>query len=131
MSKNLSLFSQMWLKNVKRSYIQMLIIFILYSEHDATGYTITENLKTKLSFLFTISAGSVYPQLNKLEEDGLVQSEIKYLTNADIRPKEPRKVYNLTDYGKSILSELETLWNELNALTYTYLDELRITREEN
>ena len=131
MSKNLSNFSQSWLKNIKRSYIQMLIIFILFTEKDATGYAITENLKSRLGIIFAISAGSIYPQLNKLEEDGLIKSEVKYLSFTDIRPNEPRKVYNITNYGRSIVVELENLWNELNVFTFTYLDELRTFRDDN
>jgi DNA-binding PadR family transcriptional regulator len=130
MSKELSNFGLNWLKNLKRSYIQMLIIFILFVESDITGYVITENLKSRIGLLFTISAGSVYPQLNKLEEDGIIYSETKNIDMAYIRPNEPRKVYNLTKYGLSIIKEIESLWYELIALTNTYLDEIRIIKKE-
>ena len=131
MTKDLSKFSESWLKKFKRSYIQMLIIFYLSVNRDATGYVITETLKTRLDSLFTISAGSVYPQLNKLEEDGLVKSEIKFLDIASVRPNEPRKVYNLTNYGLSILTEIKQLWNELFAITHMFLEEFNLIKDEN
>ena len=109
----------------------MLIIFYLSVNRDATGYVITETLKTRLDSLFTISAGSVYPQLNKLEEDGLVKSEIKFLEIASVRPNEPRKVYNLTNYGLSILTEIKQLWNELFAITHMFLEEFNLIKDEN
>ena len=130
MTKNLTNFSQAWLKNIKRSYIQMLIIFILFAEQDATGYVITETLRSRIGLLFTISAGSVYPQLNKLEEDGLIYSEVKSLDSAFVRPDEPRKVYNLTNYGREIIDEIEQLWNELSSLTYIFVEDMKLVKRE-
>ena len=130
MTDDLSNFSSNWLKHIKKSYIQMGIIFLLYVEKDCTGYTITESLRTRIGSLFTISAGSVYPQLNKLEEDDIVYSEIRSIDSAFVRPNEPRKVYSLTTYGLSIINEVQSLWFELIALTNTFLDEIRIIKEE-
>lgn len=130
MADNLSHFSTNWLKHIKKSYIQMIIVFILYVEKDCTGYTITESLRTRIGSLFTISAGSVYPQLNKLEEDGIVYSEIKIGDSTIVRPNEPRKYYALTDYGISIIDEVQALWFELIALTNTFLDEIKVIKKE-
>lgn len=108
----------------------MIIVFILYVEKDCTGYTITESLRTRVGSLFTISAGSVYPQLNKLEEDGIVYSEIKSVDSSFVRPNEPRKFYYLTKYGLSIIDEVQALWFELITSTNTFLDEIKIIKEE-
>lgn len=108
----------------------MLIILYLFTEQDATGYVITEKLKERIGSLFTISAGAVYPQLNKLEEDGLVDSKIKYLKEASIRPNEPRKVYNLTIYGKTLIDEIISLWDEIRANAMPFLDEIKLVKEE-
>ena len=108
----------------------MLIIFILFAEQDATGYVITETLRSRIGLLFTISAGSVYPQLNKLEEDGLIYSEVKSLDSAFVRPDEPRKVYNLTNYGREIIDEIEQLWNELSSLTYIFVEDMKLVKRE-
>ena len=130
MKYNLSHFSNTWLKNIKKSYIQMIIVFILYIEKDCTGYTITDSLRTKLGSLFTISAGSVYPQLNKLEEDGIVYSEIKNSDSAVIRPNETRKIFKLTKFGLSIINEVQDLWFELTELTDSFIEEIKIIKEE-
>ena len=108
----------------------MLIIFILFVEKDATGYVITERLKSRIGLLFPVSAGAVYPQLNKLEEDGLIHSEMKNLDNAFVRPNEPRKVYNLTNYGITIMSEVEKLWDELTEFMHMFLDDIKVVKEE-
>lgn len=108
----------------------MTIIFILYINKDCTGYTITENLRTKLGSLFTISAGSVYPQLNKLEEDGIIYSRIKIIDSAQVRPDDPRKVYQLTKFGLSIIDEVQDLWSELITLSNSYIEEINIIKEE-
>ena len=127
---NLYHFGVNWLKYIKKSYNQMTIVFILYTTKDCTGYTITENLRTKLGSLFTISAGTVYPQLNKLEEDGIVYSEKKSTESAVVRPDDPRKVYQLTKFGLSIIDEVQDLWTELIRLSDSYIDEINIIKEE-
>lgn len=130
MIKNKSNFGLNWLKHIKKSYIQMIIVYILFTEKNCTGYIITESLRSRLGSLFTISAGTVYPQLNKLVEDGILHSETKIVNSAFVRPNEPRKVYQLTKYGLSIVNELQDYWFELIALTNTFLEDVKTTSEE-
>ena len=53
--------------------------------------------------------GTVYPLLTRLKNADLLQYRWEESTSAP-----PRKYYSITTKGKSFLSELQQVWNELN-----------------
>lgn len=54
--------------------------------------------------------GTLYPLLTRLKNDELLSYTWKESSQGP-----PRKYYDLTEKGRTFLSELETSWNELNA----------------
>ena len=67
------------------------------------GYGLIEKLsQTGIS----IEANTLYPLLRRLEGQGLLLSE----WNTD--GAKPRKYYELTDFGKEVLTELKKHWAE-------------------
>ena len=117
-------FIQIWLKTIKRAYIQMLILYTLFIEENCTGYMITEQIRARLGDTFQLSAGTIYPQLKKLENHGLVSSETRVLPRAHIRPNDPRKVYDLTQEGYETTREVKNQWIELSSIANSYLEEI-------
>lgn len=79
-----------------------LILCVLANFKEPTyGYNLIEKLsKTGIS----IEANTLYPLLRRLESQKLLASE----WNTD--GAKPRKYYNLTDFGKEVLSELKKHW---------------------
>lgn len=68
-----------------------LYLLSLLSEGPHHGYELIRDLEQRFNGLYTPSAGTVYPRLAKLEEEGLVQ-----------RSDDGRKVtYTLTDAGRA------------------------------
>ena len=118
------IFIQTWKKTIKRAYIQMLILYTLFIEQNCTGYMITEQIRARLGDTFQLSAGTIYPQLKKLENHGLVSSETRVLPTAHIRPKEPRKIYDLTQEGYETTREVQNQWIELSSIANSYLEEI-------
>ena len=111
-----------WKKGMKKVFIQMCIIFTLYVEKECTGYFITEEIRNRLGGeIFKISAGTVYPQLNKLEREGIVFSQIKFSKTSEIRPNEPRKFFELTEVGLEIVNIVQTYWIELVTTVNSFL----------
>lgn len=53
--------------------------------------------------------GTLYPLLTRLKNDGVLSYEWVESTQGP-----PRKYYSLTNYGRTVLLELETAWAELN-----------------
>lgn len=70
-----------------------LAILSLLSEGPKHGYQLMKEMKERSGGLYKASAGSVYPTLQQLEDEGLIQSE----------QQDGRRVYKLTEAGQKEL----------------------------
>src|SRR5260370_42313884 len=70
-----------------------LAILSLLSEGPKHGYQLMKELKDRSGGMYRASAGSVYPTLQQLEDEGLIESE----------QKDGRRVYKLTEAGQKEL----------------------------
>jgi DNA-binding PadR family transcriptional regulator len=68
-------------------------ILSLLSEGSKHGYELMKTLETRSGGSYKVSAGTMYPSLAQLEDEGLIISE----------QKEGRRVYQLTDSGRKEL----------------------------
>ena len=87
-------------EKLRRVYVPMTetgfyILFCLQKERH--GYSITQKVKELTEGQLSISQGTMYGTLAKMEKDGLI---------AFVREEEKRKLYSITELGKQIL-ELE------------------------
>ena len=83
---------------LRRVYVPMTetgfyILFCLREEMH--GYSIGQRVKEMTDGAVTISAGTMYGTLSKMEKDGLIQFS---------REEEKRKLYQITALGEEILS---------------------------
>jgi DNA-binding PadR family transcriptional regulator len=84
-------------EKIKRIYVPMTesgfyILFCL--QNPQHGYGISQQVKKMTGGSVTISAGTMYGSLSKMEKDGLIRF---------IREEEKRKLYQITDLGREIL----------------------------
>lgn len=80
-----------------------LYLLVLLAEAPRHGYEVIQDLETRFGGLYTPSAGTVYPRLAKLEEEGLVE-----------RTDEGRKAtYRITEAG---LAEVRARHREVEDL---------------
>ncbi|EGF13793.1 PadR family transcriptional regulator [Streptococcus sanguinis] len=87
-------------EKLRRVYVPMTetgfyILFCLQKERH--GYNITQKVKQLTEGQLSISPGTMYGTLAKMEKDGLI---------AFVREEEKRKLYSITELGRQIL-ELE------------------------
>ena len=87
-------------EKLRRVYVPMTetgfyILFCLQKERH--GYSITQKVKDLTEGQLSISPGTMYGTLAKMEKDGLI---------VFVREEEKRKLYSITELGKQIL-ELE------------------------
>ncbi|WP_032905599.1 PadR family transcriptional regulator [Streptococcus sp. AS14] len=87
-------------EKLRRVYVPMTetgfyILFCLQKERH--GYSITQKVKQLTEGQLSISPGTMYGTLAKMEKDGLI---------AFVREEEKRKLYSITELGRQIL-ELE------------------------
>jgi DNA-binding PadR family transcriptional regulator len=85
-------------ERIKRVYVPMTetgfyILFCLQKEMH--GYNISQNVKKMTGGVVTISPGTMYGTLSKMEKDGLITF---------VREEEKRKLYRITALGEKILT---------------------------
>lgn len=74
--------------------LQNIILKLLASEVKMYGYQLTQRAKELTNGELEMTEGALYPILHKLENDGIIISEIVKVSGRD------RKYYLLTDKGK-------------------------------
>ncbi|SDK13375.1 PadR family transcriptional regulator [Nonomuraea jiangxiensis] len=81
-----------------------LAVLALVAERPGHGYEIMSRLADRFNGTYEPSAGSIYPTLQLLEDEGLVRVE----------PADGRKVHHVTDEGRRAAEEqaeeIERLW---------------------
>jgi DNA-binding PadR family transcriptional regulator len=73
-----------------------LAILSLLSEGPKHGYQLMKELEERSGGLYRASAGSVYPTLQQLEDEGLILAE----------QREGKRVYSLTEAGRAELAKV-------------------------
>ena len=89
-----------------------LAVLGLLKERAMHGYELRKQLASKLGFFWTVSFGSLYPTLKKLERRGVVE---KFFP--DDQASRRKQVYRITPAGESLFLELlnegaSTSWEE-------------------
>lgn len=82
-----------------------MLILKLIEEKDMYGYQMIDELSKKSDTTFNLKAGTLYPILHGLENEGLVSS---YDDNAD--SERVRKYYHISNKGKKLLAEKQAEW---------------------
>src|SRR6266498_3978908 len=75
-------------------------LLLLLSERPMYGYEIIRELEKKFSGYWKPKTGTIYPALEKLEQTGLVTSQIEFMEEVP-----DRKHYALTEKGRAELSQ--------------------------
>ncbi|VTT10898.1 PadR family transcriptional regulator [Streptococcus oralis] len=82
---------------IRRVYLPMTetgfyILFCLQQQRH--GYSISQKVKEMTDSQVSISPGTMYGTLSKMEKDGLISF---------VREEEKRKIYQITDLGRKVL----------------------------
>jgi PadR family transcriptional regulator PadR len=97
----------------KKGVLELLVLAML-KKSDQYGYDISDAISQKVS----ISAGTVYPILRKMKDDGLVTT---YLSEESAGPA--RKYYKLTSLGIKKFEALRDEWIDFMTITKLFLEE--------
>ncbi|ABN53115.1 PadR family transcriptional regulator [Acetivibrio thermocellus] len=82
-----------------------ILVLKLLEERDMYGYQMIETLAQRSDDTFNLKAGTLYPILHNLRNNGYVESYEKEESNGKIR-----KYYYLTSKGKKLLREKQKEW---------------------
>jgi len=99
-------FIEKWQSQVKKGTLSFVVLLVL-KENELYGYELIEKIKTLTNI--EIAEGTLYPLMNRLKTDNLLESKwIEQETGI------PRKYYFLTEIGKQTLEEMKTQWADLH-----------------
>ncbi|MFL5241770.1 MAG: PadR family transcriptional regulator [Gemmataceae bacterium] len=85
-----------------------LLILSLLSRKDMYGYEIAATVHRDTDGTFTWREGSLYPNLHKMQAEGLIDGEWE-----EKQTGRKRRYYHITAKGKSALKEKVRSWTEL------------------
>ncbi|MDF2673037.1 MAG: PadR family transcriptional regulator [Clostridiales bacterium] len=82
-----------------------MLLLKLLDDKDMYGYQMIEELSKRSDDTFSLKAGTLYPLLHNLEEQGMLNS---YDENPD--SARVRKYYSITKKGKGLLADKKAEW---------------------
>lgn len=88
-----------------------LILLSLIAKKDMYGYEMVQALKQSSDDTYSMSEGTLYPALKRLETQGSIHS---YWVEQD--NGRPRKYYQLTEDGQKALQSKLNDWQQINKL---------------
>ena len=91
--------------SIRKGLLEFLILKIVAADKVYAADILERLSETE----FATQEGTLYPLLSKMRRDGLLDYEWQ---ESDAGP--PRKYYELTTKGKSLLAELDDYWKQLN-----------------
>lgn len=98
-------FIEKWQSQVKKGTLSFIVLLVL-KEKELYGYELIEKIKGLTSI--EISEGTLYPLMNRLKTDALLESKwVEQETGI------PRKYYFLTQSGEKTLEEMKKQWADL------------------
>lgn len=100
------LFVHKWTAQVKKGILSFIVLNVL-KENEYYGYELIEEIKRHTEI--EIAEGTLYPLLNRLKKEELVNSKW-----VEQKSGIPRKYYILTDKGNETLQEMKKYWVDMN-----------------
>lgn len=101
-------FIEKWQSQVKKGTLSYIVLLVL-KENELYGYELIEKIKTLTNI--EIAEGTLYPLMNRLKLDQLLESKW-----VEQESGIPRKYYFLTKIGKQTLSEMTIQWTALQTI---------------
>jgi PadR family transcriptional regulator PadR len=102
------------LGTMKIGTVQLWLLLLL-SDKPMYGYEIIRELERRFSGHWSPKTGTVYPALEKLEENGFIVGQIEFRDHGP-----DRKHYAITDKGKEELKSAMTQWAKMTEMIDTY-----------
>lgn len=96
-----------WISQLKKGTLSFLVLKILSDQREYYGYDLINEVKKKTEV--EIAEGTLYPLMNRLKDEKLVEAKWVEQTSGI-----PRKYYKITKTGITTLEEMSKYWNNLN-----------------
>jgi len=102
------------LRSMKIGTVQLWLLLLL-SDKPMYGYEIIRELERRFSGHWSPKTGTIYPALERLEENNMVTGQIEFRDHGP-----DRKHYAITDKGKEELKSAMIQWAKMTEMIDTY-----------
>ena len=102
------------LRSMRIGTVQLWLLLLL-SDKPMYGYEIIRELEKRFSGHWSPKTGTIYPALEKLEENNLIMGQIEFRDHGP-----DRKHYAITDKGKIELKSAMIQWAKMTEMIDTY-----------
>lgn len=102
------------LRSMRIGTVQLWLLLLL-SDKPMYGYEIIRELERRFSGHWSPKTGTIYPALEKLEENGLIMGQIEFRDHGP-----DRKHYAITSKGKEELKSAMIQWAKMTEMIDTY-----------
>lgn len=99
-----------------KSMSLLLILFVLSLDGEHTGYSIIARIKELTQKRISLLAGSIYPQLERLEEEGLIDKDIRNDSSRSDEIIRQKSVYSVNTNGTKYLLKLWDDWEQFKLI---------------
>lgn len=100
-------FVDKWQSQVKKGTLSFIILNVL-KDNEYYGYELIETIKQTTRI--EIAEGTLYPLMNRLKKEELVESKW-----VEQESGIPRKYYTITKRGVETLKEMQAYWIDMNS----------------
>lgn len=87
-----------------------MLILGLLTDGDKYGYQMIEELDKRSNHTFQLKAGTLYPLLHSLEQQGYIEAY-----DGEPEKNRPRRYYKITPKGYRHLEEMKKEWNTVSS----------------
>ena len=105
---------QRFARQLKKGVLEMLVLALL-DRRASHGYELLLRLKESTGGQLVLKEGTLYPILYRLEDDGCISSAWQSPTGEPQAPKTARKVYQITERGRAVLTEHLKVWRQFSS----------------
>ncbi len=99
-----------WLKEMRRGTLEFWVLNLL-NEEPMYGAKLCKILSDWSKGLVNIKAGTIYPLLKRLEEDGWIEETTITIQEGEKGPE--RKIYGVTDTGEQLIKAMIESWTSI------------------
>jgi len=102
-----------YIQYIGRAMSTLIILTRLYQDKEHSGYSLIKKIKELTNGKLRFRAGTIYSQIDKLSEQGLITLKIQDISSREglIRQK---SVYSLSKRGMMVLEQMHQEWKDVH-----------------
>ncbi|EFB76030.1 PadR family transcriptional regulator [Subdoligranulum variabile] len=101
---------QRFAQQLKKGVLEMLVLRLL-ADAPSHGYQLIVRLRESSGGMLELKEGTLYPILYRLEEEGCIASAWNRPDKQLSSGKVPRRVYSVTETGRTVLEQETAAWH--------------------